>query len=59
MAFLKITDFTGTVEAVTFPKTFKEHKDILVPDTCIILEGKVTLRNEEKSIAIGKLKKLE
>lgn len=59
MAFLKITDFTGTVEAVTFPKTFKEHKDILVPDTCIILEGKITLRNEEKSIAIGKLKKLE
>lgn len=58
MAFLKISDYTGTIEAVVFPKTFEEHKDLLVADEIIAFEGKVTFRNEEKSIAIEKLKKL-
>ena len=58
MAFLRISDYTGTIEAVVFPKTFEDHKDLLVADEIIVFEGKVSFRNEEKSIAIDKLKKL-
>ncbi|MFA6585582.1 MAG: DNA polymerase III subunit alpha [Candidatus Paceibacterota bacterium] len=56
MAFLKISDFTGSIEAVAFPSIFKESVDILVPEKCIALSGKVSLRNGEKSIIIEAVK---
>ncbi len=58
MAFIKLEDFTGTIEAVVFPKSFTEYKDLLVPETIIAVNAKVTVRNGEKSIMIEKLKKI-
>ncbi len=58
MAFIKISDFTGTIEAVVFSKLFETQKDLLVPDTIIAISGKVTLRNGEKSLVIENLKKI-
>lgn len=58
MAFIKISDFTGTIDAVIFTKLFEDMKDILVNDNIIALKGKVTERNGEKSIMIESLKKI-
>ena len=58
MAFLKIADLTDSIEAVVFPSIFKESMDILVPEKCIVLSGKVSLRNGEKSIIIDGLKEI-
>ena len=58
MAFLKIADLTDSIEAVCFPSTFKDSIDILVPEKCIALSGKVSLRNGEKSIIIEALKEV-
>jgi DNA polymerase-3 subunit alpha len=58
MAFLKISDLTGSIEAVAFPSIFKESIDILVPEKCIALSGKVSLRNGEKSIIIEAVKEV-
>ena len=58
MAFLKIADFTGSIEAVCFPSTFKDSIDILVAEKCIALSGKVSLRNGEKSIIIEAVKEV-
>jgi len=56
MAFIKISDFTGTIDGVVFSKLFETTKDILVNDTIIALQGKVSERNGEKSIMIEGLK---
>lgn len=56
MAFVKISDFTGTIEAVVFSKLYEIQKDLLEPDTIIALSGKVTFRNGEKSLVIEKFK---
>jgi len=56
MAFIKITDYTGTVEGVAFPKIFEEFAEVLQPDTCVVVKGKVSNRNDEKSILIDKAK---
>lgn len=56
MAFLKLSDFSGTIEAVVFSKLFGTTKDILVKDTIIAMKGKVTERNGEKSLMIESLK---
>ncbi len=58
MAFLKLSDFTGSIEAVVFNKLFEQIKDILVVDTIIALQGKVTERNGERSITIDNLKRI-
>ena len=58
MAFIKLSDFTGTIEAVVFSKLFETTKELLVKDTIIALKGKVTERNGEKSIMIESLKKI-
>ncbi|PIZ87130.1 DNA polymerase III subunit alpha [Candidatus Nomurabacteria bacterium CG_4_10_14_0_2_um_filter_30_12] len=58
MAFLKISDFTDSIEAVVFPSIFKESIDILIPEKCIAFSGKVSLRNGEKSIIIEAVKEI-
>ena len=58
MAFLKISDLTDSIEAVCFPSIFKESIDILVPEKCIALSGKISLRNGEKSIIIEAVKEI-
>ncbi len=58
MAFLKISDLTGSIEAVAFPGIFKESMEILVPEKCIAFSGKVSLRNGEKSIIIEAVKEV-
>jgi DNA polymerase-3 subunit alpha len=56
MAFIKLSDFTGTIDAVVFSKLFETTKDLLINDTIIALQGKVTERNGEKSLMIESLK---
>ncbi len=58
MAFLKIADFTDSIEAVCFPSVFKDNIEILVPEKCIALSGKVSNRNGEKSIIIEAVKEI-
>ena len=58
MAFLKIADFTDSIEAVCFPSMFKDNIDTLVAEKCIILSGKVSNRNGEKSIIIEAVKEI-
>lgn len=58
MAFGRISDFTGPIDVVLFPKIFAEIKDIFVPDSCIGIYGKISKRNGEISLIIEKAKKL-
>ncbi len=58
MAFIKISDLTGSIEAVVFPSIFKESTEIIVPEKCIALSGKVSLRNGEKSIIVEAVKEV-
>lgn len=58
MAFIRISDLTGSIEAVAFPSIFSSLVDILVPEKLIALSGKVSNRNGEKSIIIEAVKEV-
>ncbi len=58
MAFLTVADTTDSIEAVVFPKLFKEHVATVAQDACLLIKGKVSVRNGEPSIAIEELKPL-
>ncbi|MEK7662442.1 MAG: DNA polymerase III subunit alpha [Patescibacteria group bacterium] len=58
MAFVKLADFSGSIETVAFPKIFKEHKNLFVADKCISIKGRISGRNGETSILIEAVKEL-
>jgi DNA polymerase-3 subunit alpha len=58
MAFLTFEDLTGSIEAVIFPKLFQANTALIVPEKCLAISGKVSIRNGEKSISIDALKEI-
>jgi DNA polymerase-3 subunit alpha len=58
MAFIKISDFSGTTEAVVFSKLYITSREVLIKDNIVAIQAKVTERNGEKSLMIESLKKI-
>lgn len=58
MAFIKLRDLTDTIECVAFPRTLEEYKTVLVPESVIAIKGHVSIRNDERTIKIDRVKKL-
>ncbi|MBU6320996.1 MAG: DNA polymerase III subunit alpha [Patescibacteria group bacterium] len=58
MAFLKFEDKTDTLEAVIFPKLYKEHGAAVVAGTCFAIKATVSKRGGELSLAVENLKAL-
>lgn len=56
MAFVKVGDLTGSIEGVVFSKNFQDMQSLLVLDTTLALQARVTERNGEKSLVIEKAK---
>ena len=58
MAFLKLADLNDTLEGVIFPKLYASHKQLLSGDAVLVVEGKVSMRNDIPSLIIDKIKRL-
>lgn len=58
MAFVKMSDYSGTIEMVFFPKTFESAKDLIVPGKCVAVRGNLTKRNDELSLIAEAVKEL-
>ncbi len=58
MAFVKLSDYSDTIETVVFPRTMTENKKILVKDKCVAIKGKISLRNGETTLIIDSMKEL-
>lgn len=58
MVFMKLTDFSGTIEVAVFPRVLTEFKEFVQPDACIAIKGKVSKRKGETSFIADKIKAL-
>ncbi|OGG63285.1 hypothetical protein A2766_00200, partial [Candidatus Kaiserbacteria bacterium RIFCSPHIGHO2_01_FULL_58_22] len=58
MGFLKIADFSDAIEAIAFPRTFKEYETLLAPGACVAVKGKISERNGEVSFVVERAKAL-
>lgn len=58
MAFIAISDFTGSSEAVVFPRTYKEFQSLIVVDKCLAIKANVNTRNGEKGFILDRVKGL-
>ena len=58
MAFVRVADFTGSLEGAIFPEPYKEFEETLQVDAVLAVKGKISERNDEKSILIESMKRL-
>jgi DNA polymerase-3 subunit alpha len=58
MLFAKLSDFTGSVEVVVFPRTLSESPHMFIAGTCVAVKGKFSERNGEASFVAEKAKVL-
>ncbi len=58
MAFVRVADFTGSLEGAIFSETYKEFEETLHVDAVLAIKGTLSERNDEMSILIDSMKKL-
>ncbi len=56
MAFVRLADLTGPIEVVFFPRLFNDHKQLLVPESCIAVKGRISNRNGAVSLVAEAVK---
>jgi DNA polymerase-3 subunit alpha len=59
MAILTLRDYSGFIEVAVFPETYKRYRDLILIDSPLVIRGKVSTRNNEKTIAVDEIKPLE
>jgi DNA polymerase-3 subunit alpha len=50
MAFVQLEDMSGQCEVVVFPRTYAEVKEMLIPDSIVVVKGKAQTREGQTSI---------
>jgi len=58
MAFLRLADFTSSIDIVVFPKVYTETKSMVATDKCVAVKGRVSMRNGGMSLIAEKMKEL-
>ena len=58
MAFITLSDMTGSIEGVVFPDLYEEKKSLMTEDLCVIVKAKCSDRNGEQSLIVEKIKEL-
>lgn len=60
MAFVEIEDMYGSVELVVFPKHYEKYNFLLEPDQKIIVEGRVSMKEDkDANIIVDKIREFE
>ncbi len=59
MALLTLRDYVGFIEVAVFPESYKRYKNLCTLDTPLVVRGKVSTRNGEKTIITDEIKLLE
>ena len=59
MCFLDVEDFTQSIEVVIFPRVFYEHVNTLVPDTPVMIQGRINFTDTGVKIIANTLTSLQ
>lgn len=59
MALLSLRDYNGFIEVAVFPETYKRYREKITLDTPLVVRGKISTRNNEKTIVVDEITHLE
>ena len=55
MAYVTLEDLTGTVEVLVFPQLFQNLSGTLVPDSVVLVKGRLSIREDEIKVLADKI----
>ena len=58
MLFIKLSDFTDSIEMVIFPRKLNDYGNMIREGNCIGVRGKISIRNNEPSIIVEEMKEM-
>ncbi|MBI5754746.1 hypothetical protein HZA41_00835, partial [Candidatus Peregrinibacteria bacterium] len=58
MMYLTVEDPSGRIEVTVFPKTYVTFKEILIPDTVVVMTGRLEERSGEMKFLCEEVKKI-
>jgi len=58
MAFIGLADKNDSIEMVAFPEVYSQNREQLQAGACVAIKGKLSIRNDEPTIALEKVKML-
>lgn len=58
MSFVRISDFTGSLECIFFPQVLGQYRLLLKPENCVAIKARVTVRDGEKGFIVEEMKTL-
>ena len=58
MAFIGLADLKDSIEMVAFPEVYQNNRELLQVGNCIAVKGRLSIRNDEPTIALEKTKLL-
>lgn len=58
-AIVQIEDLTGSIDVLFFPRTYETVSTMLTEDTIITVRGRLSIRDEERSVHANEMKILE
>jgi DNA polymerase-3 subunit alpha len=58
MALLTLRDYEGFIEVAVFPEIYKKYKHLCILDAPLIVKGKISTRNGEKTLSLSEIKNL-
>jgi len=59
MAFIRLADQKDAIESVAFPEVYQKYRLLLQPGQCVAIKGKLSMRNDEPSLLLDKIKSLD
>ena len=58
MALVTLRDHYGSMEVAVFPESYKTLKDLLILDIPLIFKGKISIRNDARTMVVDEVEKL-
>ncbi len=58
MVFMKLSDFSGSIEVAVFPRVLSDFREFIQTDNCIAIKGRVSKRKGGTSFIAEKIKAL-
>ncbi len=59
MAFIRLADWEHSIETVVFSDLYRDKHEILAPQTCVAVKGRLSYRNGQASIVVEKVRRLD
>ena len=59
MAFVTLEDLEGSINLIVFPKTYSGYKNIIIEDSIVKIDGRISVKDDEITVIMLKIEKFE